>query len=515
MTLRSDDDTASALLAVAEAHGLQDADRAALWRERLDEDRPIVRMVHDARLERDVAPVDLRHLVAERPARPHHAAKRARADFRPDGSVSEKVEAALERIAASSELNAFTRVLTDEARKAAADLDRRIGRGEAVGPLAGRLVAVKDLIDVAGQPTTGGTRALHRPEPNQDAACVSRLREAGAVVIGLANLHALAYGALSTSSDHGAVANPHRPYAVAGGSSGGSAAAVAAGLVDLALGTDTAGSIRIPAAHCGVVGLKPTFGRVPTSGVQALGPSLDHVGPITSTVTDAAMALAVLSDQPFDAPAIRRTSLEGITVGIPGDYFFDHLDGEVRAAIDTAVDAVRELGGEVQEVRLPTVALAPGVQLCTLSPEAFEVHERLLRERGDQLPDDVRLRLEVGMFRSAPEYLRAQRLRSVMQREMYDALTDADVLLAPTLPVPAVPIGARHLEVEGARWTAQFAVTRLTMPFNLTGFPALSLPWDEDSGGGRIGVQLAGRPMDEVTLLGVAHALEHLRDHRG
>jgi aspartyl-tRNA(Asn)/glutamyl-tRNA(Gln) amidotransferase subunit A len=246
--------------------------------------------------------------------------------------------------------------------------------------------------------------------------------------------------------------------------------------------------------------------------VQPLGPSLDHVGPLTRTVGEAARALEVMSDAPFAAAPTRWRSLEGVTVGLPAGYFTDHLDPEVRAALASAVAAVEALGGKTREVQLPSAHLSPAVQLSTLSPEAFDVHRELLRERGHLLPDDVRLRLEVGMFRPGPDYVRAQRLRAVLQTEMDAALRDVDVLLVPTLPVTAPPRDVWQLEVDGARWTTQQAVTRLTMPFNLTGFPALSLPWAVDTRGGGIGVQLASAPMDEARLLGTAHALEQHRD---
>jgi Asp-tRNA(Asn)/Glu-tRNA(Gln) amidotransferase A subunit family amidase len=507
-----------ALAAVSETFGLAAPERYALWRARLEEDATTAAPLARTDLRDVQSQVRLDSLTSRTP-RPLDArrVRRASDDDRPgwsrvDGSVAQRVTDALAAIRDNEHLNAFTSVFAEEALAGAAELDERAARGEDIGPLGGCVVAVKDLIDVQGHRTTGGTSALRGNAAVEDAPVLARLRAAGAVVIGTANLHALAYGALSTSSDFGPVGNPRRDDAIAGGSSGGSAAAVSAGLVDLALGTDTAGSIRIPSSLCGVVGLKATYGRMSTRGVQALGPSLDHVGPIARTVGEAAVALEVMSEAPFSAASTRWESLDGVRVGVPSSYFADHLDPEVRGALSSARAAVGELGGEVQEVDLPSAYLSPAAQLCTLSPEAFDVHRELLKERAHELPDDVRLRLEVGMFRSAPDYVRAQRVRQVMQSEMDAALSRTDVLLVPTLPVIAPLRDVWHLEVEGQHWTTQLAMTRLTMPFNLTGFPALTLPWAADSRGGSVGIQLAAGPMEEVRLLGAAHALERQRN---
>lgn len=506
-----------ALGEVACQFGLDDPERHEAWSKRLAEDSTVIEPLRRTELRGSSALVTVENLCqrtsestfAERDT---HTEAVARGPAPHSEPIEARVRAALAQIRNRSELNAFVEVFDAEALHAAQELDRRIARGEQLGPMGGCLVAVKDLIDVKGYRTTGGTRALQSQPAEWDAPAVARLREADAVIVGTTNLHALAYGALSTSSDFGVVGNPLRQDAVAGGSSGGSAAAVSAGLVDIALGTDTAGSIRIPSSLCGVVGLKPTYGRVPTRGVQPLGPSLDHVGPITRTVAEASFVLEVISDQPFTAQSTRWHSLENVVIALPDRYFCDRLEAQVREALDSAVSAIRELGGRVRHVDIPSVGLSPAAQLCTLSCEAFDVHRELLVERGDMLPEDVRLRLEVGMFRTGPDYVRAQRIRAILQAEMDRALRDADLLLVPTLPITAPPKDASHVDVDGERWTTQFAVTRLTMPFNLTGFPALTLPWSSDSHGGGIGIQLAAAPMAEATLLGAAHAMEL---HRG
>jgi Asp-tRNA(Asn)/Glu-tRNA(Gln) amidotransferase A subunit family amidase len=514
--------------ATARAAGLDDPSRHRLWEERLAAEQPLVDAVDSAVLDDRAGTVDVHTLrlravpssaagtrrggptsggapVQRGPGRISSAVDAVRAG---EASVAERVEQALRVADEQAELNAFTEVLADRAREEAASLDRRLAAGEDVGPLVGVVVGVKDLMDVEGRRTTGATRALQSPRAAADARSVARLRRAGAVVVGVTNLHALAYGALGTSSDAGSVRNPLRADVVAGGSSSGSAAAVAAGIVDLALGTDTAGSIRIPATLCGIVGLKPTFGRVSLDGVHPLGPTLDHVGPLCRTVEDAALGLQALSETPFSARATDWAGLAGVTVGVSTGYFQDSLHAEVRSAFEEACDAVLQAGGRLRDVTMPTLDLVPGAQLCTLSSEAFDVHHDLLRERGGELPDDVRLRLELGMFRSAGSYVRAQRIRGVLQQEMDAALGEVDVLLTPAVAITAPSLGASEVEVEGATWTPQFGVTRLTMPFNATGHPAVSVPWSTDARGAGVGVQVAGRAMDEATVLGVARVLE-------
>lgn len=506
---------------VAELHGLDDPARRELWLQRLAVDRVALDLLDDVRIPQEQGPVDVATLVLRQPrqepegrgpastADVSHTADRVREGRE---TASERVERALDRAKEMEHLHALTALFQDDVRAQAERLDTRAARGEDVGPLAGVTLAVKDIIDVAGRATTGGTRALGSVPADRDAPCVARLRAAGALVIGMANLHGLAYGTLSVNPDFGRVLNPHRDAALAGGSSGGSAAAVAAGIVDVALGTDTAGSVRIPAACCGVVGLKPTFGRVPTAGVYPLGRTLDHVGPLARSVADAAVLLEVLSDVPFSSRATGWRDLEGVVVGVPQTYVMDHLSPEVRSALEDGKAAVQQAGGKVIDVDVPSLRAAPAAQLYTLAAEAFEVHRDMLRDRAGRLPEDVRLRLEMGMFFLAADYVRAQRLRGMLQREFDAVLAGADVLLTPTLAVTVPDAGIAEVDVEGARWTTQFALSRLTMPANATGHPAISLPWGTDDRGTPIGLQLVARPMEEAVMLGVAGVLERIRD---
>lgn len=506
---------------LADLWQMDDPARHDAWAARMDADAGTLDLLRSAQVPDDQGPVDLRSLVS-RPVRSRERQDRQRGG-QPIGitrtaldlrnrqcSVGDRVRDSIAAARDAAHLNALVHVFDDEAPARATVIDAHLATGGGVGPLAGVTVAVKDLIDVQGYATTGGTRVLGGRVAARDADCVARLRAAGAVVVGMANLHGLAYGALSTNPDYGRVINPRRPQALAGGSSGGSAAAVAAGIVDVALGTDTAGSVRIPAACCGVVGLKPTYGRLPIDGVQPLAPSMDTVGPLTKTVTDAAALLEVLSPVPFSASDTVWDDLGGVTVGVPRTYFLDHVAPQVRSALTGACAAVEAAGGRVIDVDIPSMRHAPAAQLFTLAAEAFDVHRAMLAARGDLLPEDVRLRLEMGMFFLASDYVRAQRLRGLLQTQVDRALDMVDVLLTPTLATTAPDAGTDHVEVDGARWPTQFAMTRLTMPFNATGHPALTLPWGEDNRGVPVGLQIAGRAMDETSVLGVGRILEQL-----
>lgn len=521
---RSAVSSVGSLQAMASLCGLDDPERHAAWTARMDVDAGTLDLLRDAPVPDEQGPVDVYGLIRRDPGATRDRARRGGGDSPVEGAaqvaievdegrrgVLDRVRGALGAAREHASLHAFTHLFEDAARAEAVTLDARVGRGEDLGPLAGVTVAVKDLVDVEGYATTGGTRVLGRRVAGRDADCVARLRAAGAVVVGMANLHGLAYGALSVNPDFGRVRNPRRAQALAGGSSGGSAAAVAAGIVDVALGTDTAGSVRIPAACCGVVGLKPTYGRVRTDGVQPLAPTMDTVGPLTRTVADAALLLQVLSPTPFSASETDWSDLDGVSVGLPGAYFRDHLAPEVRAALAQACAAVEAAGGRVVELEIPSMRHAPAAQLYTLAAEAFDVHRDMLADRGALLPEDVRVRLEMGMFFLASDYVRAQRLRGLMQSQTDEALARVDVLLTPTVATTAPDAGVAEVAVDGAVWPTQFALSRLTMPFNATGHPALSLPWGSDERGCPAALQIVGRAMDEVSVLGVARVLERLR----
>ena len=513
------------IAAIASLYELDDPGRHEAWLDRVTLDSATIELLREAPIPVEQGVVDVHGLV-HRPSRgrwtkrplareeyqPRSAQEEASAVREGRASAADLVESSLKSAKRQRHLNALIALFEEQARAEAASVDRRVRAGEDVGPLAGVTVAVKDLISVRGYATTGGTRVLGLAPASEDAACVDRLRRAGAVIVGMANLHGLAYGAMSVNPDYGRVLNPRREEAVAGGSSGGSGAAVAAGIATGSIGTDTGGSVRIPAACCGVVGLKPTFGRVSTTGVYPLGRTMDHVGPVTRTVGDAALFLEALSEVPFSADSTAWRDLEGVVVGVPQTYFLDYLADEVRDALDECRKTIVESGGEVVDVDIPTMRYASAAQLFTIAADAFDVHRQMLADRADGLPEDVRLRLEMGMFFLAADYVRAQRLRGMIQAEVDEALKEADVLLTPTMAITAPDADTRQVRVGEATWPTQLAVSRLSMPFTVTGHPALTLPWGADARGCPVGLQLVGRPMEEVAILGAGRVLERHRE---
>ncbi len=408
---------------------------------------------------------------------------------------------ALQRAAATRDLNAFI-TLADPAETPAEVT------GEGL-PLRGALLAIKDLMAVRGFPLTGGSRALPDTVPAEDALCVARLRAAGARVLGTANLHELAYGITSANPHYGTVVNPAAPGRIAGGSSGGSAAAVAAGLVDAALGTDTAGSIRIPAACCGVVGFKPSFGAIPVEGVVPLGWSLDTVGPLAASVADAARLFDVMTAAPPAPAPAAPLELSRLTLVRPARYFFDYLDPAVRLCIDQALARLAAAGARVVERHIDHLEYAAAAQFATLMVEASQNHFRLLLETPEGLGEDVRVRLEVGQFIAGVDYQKAQRLRSALRNAMQAAVAGPDELLVtPTLPVPAPPLGAASVAVGEREMPVHTAMTRCTAPFNLTGMPAITLPCGRDPAGVPIGLQLVAAGGRDTFLLAAAQAVE-------
>jgi aspartyl-tRNA(Asn)/glutamyl-tRNA(Gln) amidotransferase subunit A len=432
-----------------------------------------------------------------------------------EGEVSslELVERALERIAAlDNELGAFVLVLGDQARAEAAERDLERRRGRAGGPLHGVPVAVKDLIDVEGVVTGAGSVKLAGNRAGRDAEVVARLRGAGAVVVGKTRTHEFAYGVTTPGT-----ANPWDPERIAGGSSGGSAAAVAAGLVAGALGSDTAGSIRIPSSCCGVVGLKPTWGRVPATGVWPLSWSCDHVGPIAATVADVALLDEVLAGAALPGAADGRVDAVRDPVGDPeakrprvGRLVGDDL-GPVDPAVDGVVDGLcRRLeaaGATVDEVVLPLQAARGAVGTIVLA-EAAAAHARLLAETGEDGYSRAMLAMiRIGRSALAGEYLTGLRYRGRFAAEVEGLLAGRDALLLPTLPCAAPPAGERTVTIAGTRVGVQAALTRLPGSFNCSGSPVLSLPAGL-VGGLPVGVSLVGRIGGDRALLSLAAWVE-------
>ncbi len=448
-------------------------------------------------------------------------AEAARLLERRELSPVELTEACLERIQAlEPRLNAFITVTGEEALATARERQEELARGQRRGPLHGIPMALKDLIDTAGVRTTAGSRILAERVPREDATVAARLREAGAVFLGKLNLHEFAFGGTNVNPHYGPARNPWDLERIPGGSSGGSGVAVAAGECLASLGSDTGGSIRLPAALCGITGLKPTYGRVSLHGVIPLAWSLDHVGPMCRTAEDCAIVLGAIAgpdgrdiyaaDVPVpDYRAQLGGGVRGLRVGVPREHFFEGTDAEVAEAVRRAVELLAELGAEVREVSLPHTELLAQTVAAIMVPEVLAYHLNWLRERPQDYGEDVRLRLEMGVVYPAVAYVQAQRLRRALVQEWGWVFQEIDLLATPTTRIPAPGLE------EGGKVQTTMALIRNTNPFNLTGQPAISLPCGFTRSGLPIGLQLVGRWWEEGTVLRAAHAYQQATDwHR-
>ena len=434
-------------------------------------------------------------------------------------SSVEIVEDLLARIDRYRGLNAFITVTAEVARAQARDADREIAAGRYRGPLHGIPVSLKDLIDTRGIRTTCGSRILAERVPEEDATVMARLRQAGVVLLGKAALHEFAYGVTTNNPHFGPTRNPWDPARIPGGSSGGSGAAVAAGLGPVSIGTDTGGSIRIPGALCGVVGLKPTYGRVSRHGIFPLAWSLDHPGPLTRTAEDAALVLQAIAgpdpadpatvghDVPDFMEALRRPP-SGVRLGVVADEYHREMTNDVRAAFDEALRVLRSLGMPVENVRFPRPAEATIAQTTIIMSESASVHERWLRDRPQDYGADVLARLRRGQFFAATHYLRAQRVRALVIEEVGQVLRSCSALVLPTVPFVAPRIDQDTVAIGDHRIDVRSAATRMTRLANLTGLPAVTVPCGWGEGGLPVGLQVVGRPMDEGTVLAIAHAYQ-------
>jgi aspartyl-tRNA(Asn)/glutamyl-tRNA(Gln) amidotransferase subunit A len=429
------------------------------------------------------------------------------------GRVSSEslTRACLAEIGAHNEaLRAFITVTAEGALADARALDGEIAAGRLRGPLHGIPISLKDLIDQRDVPTTAASRVREGHVAAEDAPVTARLRAAGAVLVGKTNLHEFAFGTTSDDTAFGAVRNPHDQSRSPGGSSGGSAVAVLTGMSVASVGTDTGGSIRIPSAACGAVGLKPSWGEVPCDGVVPLSRSLDHVGPLARSVADAWLLYLVLRG---DAAATRwplptPRALEGLRLGIPRPYFFDVLDDEVRQRFAESLAWLRQAGAETVDVAVPHASDAPAVYLHTSLPEAAAYHAGTIESVPGRYTPNVRLRIETGRYVLAEDYVRAQHARAALREEVDAALAGCAALALPTLPIPAPPIGAAAVDVAGASQNVRGMMLRETQLFNLTGHPAISIPAGQTSSGLPCGFQLIGRLGDTEGLLAVAAACE-------
>src|SRR3712207_5960329 len=435
-------------------------------------------------------------------------------------SPVEAIGALLERIEARDvELNSFITVLPERALGEARRAEREILGRDYRGPPHGVPNGLKDLIYPEGVRTAMGTAFFKDYVPDYSATVVLRLEEAGAKMVGKTNTHEFAYGPTGDRSYFGPTRNPHDLSRIPGGSSAGSGAAVAANLLYGSLGSDTGGSIRIPAALCGVVGMKPTFGRVSKHGVFPLSWTLDHVGPLTRTVEDNALLLNALAGydpndpysanrEPEDFARCLRRGVRGTVIGVPSDFYFEHVEDEVGQRVREAIEVFRSLGAQVREIRIPHLWETLKAQRLTLAADAYAIHEERLKTDPEKFDEEVRERLLEGERLKAHRYASAQQRKLLAKDEFSVALGEVEVLLTPTLPITATLIDQRDVDIGGHEEAARSAVTRLTGPTNHNGFPSLSVPCGVTASGLPVGMQLIGRPFDEATLYRFGHAYE-------
>jgi aspartyl-tRNA(Asn)/glutamyl-tRNA(Gln) amidotransferase subunit A len=423
------------------------------------------------------------------------------------------VRACLDRITRHDrELGAFITLTADSALDEAKRADADLANGVDRGPLHGIPIALKDLYDTAGVRTTAGSRIFADRVPERDCAVVEKLRAAGAVFLGKLNLHEWALGVTNQNPHFGPACNPWDTTRIPGGSSGGSAIAVASGFCYLSPGSDTGGSIRIPASLCGVAGLKPTYGRISLRGIIPLAWTLDHSGPLARTVGDLAIALnAIAGHDPLDPASVDVASedyaaglgdaAKDVRIILPANFFFDDIDPEVDAAVREAARVLTNLGASVTETSLPRVDLLTA-QRAILLTDAAAYHREHLRERAADIGADVLTRLRTGQTFTGTDYAQARRDRDELRREWLAVLREQDIILSPTTPIAAPPRDGQDAVAAAQRLTAN------TAPFNLTGLPAISIPCGFTKAGLPIGLQLAAGPWREALLLRVARAYE-------
>jgi aspartyl-tRNA(Asn)/glutamyl-tRNA(Gln) amidotransferase subunit A len=434
-------------------------------------------------------------------------------------SAVELATAAIARIdRLNPSLRAFITVTAGQALDQARQADREFVMGKDRGPFHGIPVALKDLFATKGVRTTAGSKVYENFVPEINATVVEKLLAAGAVLLGKLNMHELAYGITSANPNFGAVRNPWNLEHSPGGSSGGSGVAVATHMIFMAMGTDTGGSIRIPASFCGTVGLKPTYGRVSRFGVLPLGFSLDHMGPLTRSVRDAALALnAIAGHDPRDPASSRRPavdyvpdedcSIRGVRIGFPDSFFFEHLHADVESAVRGAIARAESLGAVVKPVRLPDIPALNAVARIVLLAEASAVAETYPDDRS-LYGADVRALLDQGRLVPATDYINAQRLRRKMRREFDQVWKQVDCLITPATPSPAPRVGDTTIRLGGRDEDVRLASTRLVRGVNALGYPALSLPCGLSASGLPLGMQIIGPAFEEALLLRIGAALE-------
>jgi len=439
------------------------------------------------------------------------------------GEISpvEIARTSLDRIAQlEPSLNAFLEVWGDSALDQASEAEQAISSGDYLGPLHGIPVGLKDLIDVSGKETTGGSKVLAGNVATGDATVVMQLREAGAILIGKMNLVEFAFGATGLNPHTGDVKNPWDTTKITAGSSSGSAAAVAAGMIPVTLGSDTGGSVRMPAALCGIAGLKPTYGRVSRNGVLGLSWSMDHVGPMTRTTEDCALLMNVLAGHdPLDPASSKEPvpdftsginrGLNGLKIGVPQDYFFtDSVDPEIVSSVHAAIELMANNGAEIVDLPMPWVDKGRRINMGVMYPEATSVHEKMLAEHADKYSPSVRHRIQFGFNVSAIDYVRAQRARQWFSHQMAESMKKVDVLITPSVPIQT-PTIADCTPAPG-KTAAGGELANFTGVFDTTGQPSHSIPCGFTTSGMPIGMMITGHPFDESTVLRVGNAFEKL-----
>jgi aspartyl-tRNA(Asn)/glutamyl-tRNA(Gln) amidotransferase subunit A len=446
-------------------------------------------------------------------------------------SAVELTEVFLRRIdRLNPSLNAFLTVTTEhalvDARRADKELERaRRSRNENKRPLLGIPITLKDNLWTRGIRTTAGSKILSDFVPSDDATAARKMARAGAILLGKTHMHEFAYGITNQNAHYGPAHNPWSLDRISGGSSGGSAVAIAAGLCTASVGTDTGGSIRVPSAMCGIVALKPTFGRVSVFGVIPLAPSLDHVGPLARTVTDAAILLGLLAGRdPRDASSSKhrveeyraalRKPLRKFRLGRPREHYWGTLDDEVRRVTEAALRDMQKHGAVVREVSLPHLRESNEAATNISLAEARHVHEAwgYFPARAGEYTEEVRQRLAAGSEVSAVKYLEGLDMRKQIQSEFAAALQDADAIVAPTVPIPAPPIGAEFVQIADEQVGVRPALVGMSRPANFTGLPAISVPCGFTRDGLPVGLQFIGRAFDETTLLRIAYSYERTHD---
>jgi len=439
-------------------------------------------------------------------------------------SPVEVVKAHLSRIEAlEPKLNSFITLLPEQAIASARHAEKEIQAGRYLGPLHGIPLGLKDLFYVKGIRNTSGSKIFDHFIPDFDSTIGQRLKEAGAILLGKLNMHPFAYGPTGENEEYGHMHNPWNPALIAGGSSGGSGSAVASGQCTLAMGSDTGGSVRIPAALCGMVGFKPTYGRLSRYGITPLSWSQDHTGPITRTVEDCALVMNAVAGYDSNDPTSVHLSvpdytkaltgqIKGLRVGVVKEFFEVPIESQVKEYVWKAIEKLGELGAIVSEVSWPIYQYAMAIASVIQMAEATAYHSKLLREKVSEIYPPARLRLEAGIFISATDYIQAQRARILFYRQSLHLLKENDLVAGPTVPVTAFPIGTTGLTVSGQKVNVISLLTQYTRPFNLNGFPAITVSCGFSKEGLPIALQLAGRPFDEETVLRVAHTYEQATD---